>query len=83
MTTSSNEAAKAKSAPEIMPGATSGRVTRKKVVTGSAPRLAEARIRLLSKPDSVAVMVMTTNGTPSAVCARMMPSVVWASPIVE
>jgi hypothetical protein len=45
-TTSSNEVAKANSAPEITPGAISGRVTRKNAVTGGAPRLAAARTRL-------------------------------------
>ncbi len=73
-TTSSKEVMKANSAPEITPGSTSGTVTLKKVRTPSAPRLAEARVRLWSKPTSVAVTVMTTKGVPSAAWARMTGS---------
>ena len=69
MTTSSNEVMNANSAPEIIPGSTSGTVTLKKVLKPCAPRLADARIKLLSKPTRVAVTVMTTNGVPSAACA--------------
>ncbi len=72
-TTSSKEVMKANSEPEITPGRISGTITLKNVVVGDAPRLAEARIRLLSKPTSVAVTVMTTKGVPSAACARITP----------
>ena len=72
-TTSSNEVAKANSAPEITPGAITGSVTRKKVCTGPAPRLSEARTRLWLKPCSVASTVVTTNGAPSAACTMISP----------
>src|SRR5690625_6685722 len=73
MTISSKEVMKAKRAPEITPGRISGKVTRKKVCRGVAPRLAAALARLSSKPMRVAVTVMTTKGTPKAVWARMTP----------
>ena len=82
-TTSSKEVAKAKRAPERTPGAISGSCTRRKVVSGPAPRLAAARVRLASKADSVAVTVITTNGVPSAAWARISPRCVWDSPRVE
>ena len=72
-TTSSKEVAKANRPPEMIPGATIGRVTRKKVVTGLAPRLEAARTRLKSKPCSVAVTVVTTKGTPRMACASTRP----------
>ena len=46
-------------------------------------RLAAARVRFVSKADSVAVTVMTTNGVPSAAWARISPRCVWDSPRVE
>ena len=70
-TTSSNEVMKAKSAPEITPGKISGICTRKKVTVGVAPMFAAARVRELSKPTSVAVTVMITNGIPKAACAKI------------
>ncbi|MNR14237.1 hypothetical protein D3C85_1307010 [compost metagenome] len=70
-TTSSKEVAKANSAPEITPGAISGRVTRKNAVSGGAPRLAAARTRFWLKPCRVAVTVMITKGTPSTACTRI------------
>jgi ABC-type sugar transport system permease subunit len=82
-TTSSNEVMKANRAPEITPGRMSGTITLKKVRGGDEPRLAEARIRLLSKPTRVAVTVMTTNGVPSAAWARITPRWVPCSPIRE
>ena len=72
-TTSSNEVANANSPPEITPGAISGRITLKNTVSGGAPRLAAARLRLLSKPCNVALTVMTTNGTPSMAWASTRP----------
>ena len=72
-TTSSNDVMKANRAPEITPGKISGTITLKKMVGGVAPRLAAARIKLLSKPTRVAVTVMTTNGVPNAAWARMTP----------
>ncbi len=60
---------KANSAPEITPGRISGICTRKKVVTGSAPMFAAARVSDRSKPTSVAVTVMMTKGMPSAAWA--------------
>jgi hypothetical protein len=49
MTTSSNEAANANSAPEAMAGTMPGSVTRKKAVAGAAPQAAAARARLGSR----------------------------------
>ena len=72
-TTSSNEAANANSAPDTTPGAISGNCTRRKIRTGSAPRLAAARVRLVSKADRDAVTVMTTKGVPRAAWARTSP----------
>ncbi|MOA46122.1 hypothetical protein D3C78_1685990 [compost metagenome] len=70
-TTSSNEVAKANSAPEITPGAISGKVTRRNAVSGEAPRLAAARTRLWLNPCKVADTVMITNGTPSTACTTI------------
>ena len=64
---------KAKSAPEMTPGRISGICTAKKVRTGPAPRLAAARMRLWSKPTSVAVTVMMTKGMPRAAWASTTP----------
>ena len=57
----------------MTPGMISGIWTLKKVVTGFAPRLAEARTRLWSKPTRVAVTVMMTKGVPSAACDSTTP----------
>ena len=73
-TTSSNEVAKANSAPEITPGAITGSVTRKNVRTGLAPRLRLARTRLSLKPCSVASTVVSTKGAPSAACTMISPA---------
>ena len=73
----------AKRAPEITPGRISGTMTLKKVVVGEAPRLDEARIKLLSNPTKVAVTVMTTKGVPRAAWARMTPRCVPCRPIRE
>ena len=64
---------KSMKAPEITPGVIKGTITLKKVVVGVAPRLWEALIRSLSKPLRVAVTVITTNGVPSAACAKITP----------
>ena len=71
--TSSNDVINANSAPEMTPGRINGTITLKKVVVGEAPRLAEALIKLLSKPTSVAVTVMTTKGVPNAAWAKITP----------
>ena len=62
---------KAKSPPEITPGRMSGICTRKNVVTGPAPIFAAARVKERSKPTSVAVTVMMTNGMPNTAWARI------------
>ncbi|MDT4871155.1 hypothetical protein FQZ97_1062720 [compost metagenome] len=72
-TTSSNEVAKANSAPEITPGAITGSVTRMKVLNGVSPRLSDARTRLWLKPASVASTVVSTKGAPSAACTTISP----------
>ena len=60
MITSSKEVMKANNAPEATPGATSGRMTEKKVAIGRAPRLAEARTSRRSNPRNAALTVITT-----------------------
>ena len=42
-------------------------------IEASSPKLCDALIRLLSNPVKVAVTVITTNGVPNAVCARIKP----------
>ena len=64
-TTSSNEVTNANNAPDITPGKISGKVIFINVLTGLLPRLAAALVTLWSKPDSVAVTVITTKGVPS------------------
>ena len=66
-TTSSKEVINANKAPEITPGRINGIITLKNVLMVSAPKLCDARIKLVSKPVNVAVTVNTTNGVPSAV----------------
>jgi hypothetical protein len=66
-TTSSNEVINANKAPEITPGRINGITTLKNVFIVPAPKLCDARIRLVSNPVSVAVTVITTNGVPKAV----------------
>ena len=82
-TTSSNDVMKANSPPEMTPGRIRGMVILKKVRGGGAPRPAAARTRVWSKPTRVAVTVITTNGVPSAVWARISPGRVWARPSFE
>ena len=72
-TISSNEVTKANRAPEIMPGAISGIVILKKVLVGLLPKLAAARVMESSKPDKVAVTVITTNGVPKIIWASTTP----------
>jgi hypothetical protein len=52
ITTSSNEVAKANSAPEATAGTIDGNVTRKNVVVGVAPHAAAARARFGSRRKS-------------------------------
>ena len=73
ITSSSNDAAKANSEPEMTPGRMSGSWTRRKATSGFAPRFAAARITVQSKPASVALTVITTKGAPKTACARMIP----------
>ena len=73
ITTSSNEVMKANRAPEITPGAIRGACIFKKFLSGDPPKVAPARRRLLSKPASEAVTVMTTKGIPRIVCAMIRP----------
>ena len=82
-TTSSKDVMKANSEPEITPGNISGTITLKNVVDGDAPRLADARIKVLSNPTSVAVTVITTKGVPRAACASITPKCVPCRPIRE
>ena len=64
---------KANNAQEITPGNINGIITLKNVRIVSAPKLWDARIKFVSKPVKVAVTVITTNGVPRAVCARISP----------
>ena len=66
-TTSSKDVTNANRAPDITPGKISGKVTLINVFTGSLPRLAAALVTLWSKPERVAVTVITTNGVPSII----------------
>ena len=45
----------------------------KKVFVGVLPKLDAARVILSSKPLNVAVTVITTNGVPKIICARIIP----------
>ena len=63
----------ANNAPEITPGRIKGMIILKNVRNVSAPKLCDARIKFVSKPVKVAVTVITTNGVPRAVCARINP----------
>ena len=72
-TTSSKEVMNANKPPEITPGRIKGIITLKNVRIVSAPKLWDALIKLVSKPVKVAVTVITTNGVPRAVCARINP----------
>ena len=66
-TTSSKDVTKANSPPEITPGKIKGKVIFMNVLTGALPKLAAALVTLWSKPESVAVTVMTTNGVPRTI----------------
>ena len=80
ITTSSKDVTNANKAPEITPGKIRGRVIFIKVFTGLLPRLAAARVTLWSNPDNVAVTVITTNGVPNIICAKIIPVCVAAKP---
>src|SRR3954470_2152034 len=54
---------KARNAPDATPGAISGKVTRRNVITPPAPRLCEASSSAGSSCVSDAVVVRSTNGT--------------------
>ena len=73
-TTSSKDVMNANNPPDITPGRIKGIITLKNVLIVSAPKLCDARIKFVSKPVKVAVTVITTNGVPSAVCARINPN---------
>ena len=75
-TTSSKEVINANNPPDITPGKIKGIWILKKVRTGPAPIFAAARVKDLSKPTSVAVTVMITNGTPRTACAKTTPAYV-------
>ena len=79
-TTSSNEVTNANNPPEITPGKIKGKVIFIKVFTGSLPKLAAARVTLWSKPDKVAVTVITTKGVPNIIWANTIPVWVAAKP---
>ena len=79
-TTSSKDVTNAKRPPDITPGKISGRVIFINVLTGLLPKLAAALVTLWSKPDKVAVTVITTKGVPKIICARTIPVCVAAKP---
>ena len=64
-TTSSNDVMKANKAPETTPGKINGICILKNVRDVPDPRLCAALVNEWSKPASVAVTVITTNGVPS------------------
>ena len=72
-TTSSKDVTKANNPPEITPGKISGNVIFRKVLTGLLPKLAAALVTLWSKPDNVAVTVITTNVVPRIMSASIIP----------
>ena len=72
-TTSSKDVTKANNPPEITPGKIRGSVIFINVFTGLLPKLAAALVTLWSKPESVAVTVITTNGVPSIIWANTIP----------
>ena len=79
-TTSSKDVTKANKPPEITPGNISGKVIFIKVFNGVLPKLAAALVTLWSKPDKVAVTVITTNGVPNIMWASIIPVWVAARP---
>ena len=79
-TTSSNEVTKANKPPEITPGSINGKVIFIKVLNGLLPKLEAALVILWSNPESVAVTVITTNGVPKIICAKIIPKCVAAKP---
>ena len=58
----------------MTPGRINGKMTRRKVVNGGAPKLTAAWVSERSKPARVAVTVMMTKGIPNMAWARMMPA---------
>ena len=72
-TTSSNEVTNANNPPDITPGNINGRVIFINVFTGLLPKLEAALVTLWSKPDNVAVTVITTKGVPKIICANIIP----------
>ena len=50
------------------------------MLTGLLPKLEAARVTLWSKPDSVAVTVITTKGVPNIIWAKTIPVCVAAKP---
>ena len=80
ITTSSKEVTNANNPPDITPGKIRGKVIFIKVFTGSLPRLDAALVKLWSKPDNVAVTVITTKGVPNMMWAKIIPVWVAAKP---
>jgi len=74
-TTSSNDVAKAKTAPDTIPGSASGKVTCFSILTGAAPRLAAACSNRRSIPCNTARTLTTTKGTATTVWAMITPRV--------
>ena len=72
-TTSSKDVTNANKPPDITPGNIKGNVIFINVFTGSLPRLDAALVTLWSKPERVAVTVITTNGVPSIICDKIIP----------
>ena len=79
-TTSSKDVTNANKAPYTTPGVISGKVIFIKVLYGVLPKLAAALVTLWSKPDKVAVTVMTTKGVPNITWAKIIPVCVAAKP---
>ena len=79
-TTSSKDVTNANKPPDITPGSIKGSVTFIKVLTGLLPKLAAALVTLWSKPERVAVTVITTNGVPNIMWAKTIPVCVAARP---
>ena len=65
---------------KITPGIIKGSVIFMNVFTGLLPKLAAALVTLWSKPDKVAVTVITTNGVPKIICDKIIPVCVAANP---
>ena len=80
---SSIEITNAISAPETMAGASSGRVTRRTVVIGDAPRSTAASKHEVSMVCNRARNGITTNGMQKVVCARISGSNPGFRPIIR